>query len=89
MIVGLYPISCPVCGKGHLWFSGNLDTRCGECQKAASVVKVTKPCGHEPCELPGCQGCSNHCGKAIKLIRKETKDATKKEKQTKRKGDSK
>jgi hypothetical protein len=29
--MGLYPISCPVCKKSHLWFSGNLDTRCSAC----------------------------------------------------------
>ena len=82
--MGLYPINCPTCGKGHLWFSGNLDTRCGDCQKVNPVVKITKVCGHEACTLNGCNGCIQHCGNAIKLV-KESKDG----KKTKRKGDTK
>jgi hypothetical protein len=31
--VGLYPIDCPACKRPHIWFSGNMDQRCVECQK--------------------------------------------------------
>lgn len=31
--MGIYPIDCSVCGKTFLWFSGNLDQRCPDCQK--------------------------------------------------------
>lgn len=41
--MGLYAIDCPVCKKGHLWFSGNLDQRCQECQnKTKETKKMTK-----------------------------------------------
>lgn len=94
--MGLYPINCPTCGKGHLWFSGSLDTRCGDCQKANPVVSVKTilACGHEACTLQGCFGCSQHCGKpmklynAIKEVKEEESDATKTKKK-KRKGDTK
>lgn len=32
--MGLYPINCRECGHAFLWFSGNLDQRCGDCRKA-------------------------------------------------------
>lgn len=68
--MGLYPINCPTCGNGHLWWSGNLDTRCPDCVKANPVVKVTRTmaCGHEPCTLKGCFGCVQHCGKPLKMF---------------------
>lgn len=31
--MGLYPIECSVCEKVFMWFSGNLDQRCQNCQK--------------------------------------------------------
>jgi hypothetical protein len=59
--MGLYPMDCPQCGKGHLWFSGNLDQRCGDCQGALTTpfkekqYKVTAilppPVKEEPEEL--------------------------------------
>lgn len=30
--MGLYPITCPTCTKPFMWFSGNLDQRCQDCQ---------------------------------------------------------
>lgn len=87
--MGLYPINCPTCGKGHLWFSGSFDTRCPDCININPIVVTANllPCGHKPCELKGCKGCVQHCGKALRLIRNEKEDATKKTK--KRKGDAK
>lgn len=55
--MGLYPIDCPTCKKPHLWFSGNLDTRCGDCVKAETFM----PCGHHPCLLGECKSCDHHC----------------------------
>lgn len=31
--MGLYTISCHMCSKEFLWFSGHSDQRCPECQK--------------------------------------------------------
>jgi len=33
--MGLYSIPCRQCGEIFLWFSGNLDQRCGKCVGAA------------------------------------------------------
>lgn len=30
--MGLYVINCSACNKGFMWWSGNLDTRCPDCQ---------------------------------------------------------
>lgn len=59
--MGLYPISCTGCGKGFLWFSGNLDQRCDECRN--------KPLNGEPYESK----CSE-CGKVIKTAKPVTAD---------------
>jgi len=77
--MGLYAIDCFLCHKPFLWFSGNLDQRCGDCQKAAGVradefldivdrAVNQKPlsCGHLPCNLGGCKGCEEHCPKRKK-----------------------
>lgn len=71
--MGLYPIDCPNCHKPHLWFSGNLDTRCPDCVKKAEeefldqmdrkLNKTLLACGHLPCTLGHCRGCEQHCGK--------------------------
>jgi len=75
--MGLYPIDCPKCRKPHLWWSGNLDTRCPDCVKKEAglhtdefldqmdkqINKTPRPCGHLPCSLGGCKGCEQHCGK--------------------------
>jgi tRNA(Ile2) C34 agmatinyltransferase TiaS len=31
--MGVFLVPCPVCGNGHMWFSGNLDQRCVDCKK--------------------------------------------------------
>ena len=36
--MGIYMITCPVCGKTFLWFSGNTDQRCSECQKEKKAI---------------------------------------------------
>lgn len=30
--MGLYPITCPQCKQPHIWFSGTMDQRCGNCR---------------------------------------------------------
>ena len=30
--MGLYPIDCPQCKQPHIWFSGTMDQRCGNCR---------------------------------------------------------
>jgi hypothetical protein len=40
--MGIYSISCPSCGKGYMWFSGNPDQRCWEC-KSVVVSGTTIP----------------------------------------------
>lgn len=37
--MGLYAIDCPTCDKPFMWFSGNMDQRCGDCQKEGNVKK--------------------------------------------------
>jgi hypothetical protein len=37
--MGMYAIPCKTCGKQFMWFSGFMDQRCGECQKAAEDRK--------------------------------------------------
>lgn len=74
--MGLYPINCPGCNKPHLWFSGNMDTRCPDCVKRAEkqqdeyldqmdkkLNKTPLACGHKPCTLGHCKGCEQHCNK--------------------------
>lgn len=77
--MGLYPIDCPNCHKPHLWFSGNLDTRCPDCVKLAGkqtdeyldlvdkqINQTPLACGHKPCLLGHCKGCEQHCPKRKK-----------------------
>lgn len=73
--MGLYPINCPTCGKGHLWWSGSFDTRCADCINANPIVVTAnlKACGHEPCKLNNCQGCVHHCPNAIIPAKKNKK----------------
>jgi hypothetical protein len=38
--MGMYVIPCPGCGKGHYWFSGNLDQRCPFCRGVRAMTEA-------------------------------------------------
>jgi hypothetical protein len=38
--MGLYAIPCRECGKLFMWFSGNMDQRCGDCLNPKAVPAV-------------------------------------------------
>ena len=40
--MGVYPISCPVCQKLQVWFSGSTDQRCYECIEKDNEVDKNK-----------------------------------------------
>ena len=45
--MGLFAMDCQQCGRPFMWFSGNMDQRCSECQKLHPIYKrKCETCGH-------------------------------------------
>lgn len=69
--MGLYPIDCPSCGKAFVWFSGNMDQRCHDCQQPKTWWL---PVRYQEDSPDTRQECANTAGPYIQVIEKSAFD---------------